>query len=53
MFYYISGKLALANPSMAVIDAGGIGYKLTISEHTYKSLPARQTQSSPEVKLYT
>ena len=53
MFYYISGKLALANPSMAVIDAGGIGYKLTISENTYNSLPARHTQSSPEVKLYT
>lgn len=53
MFYYISGKLALANPSVAVIDAGGIGYKLTISENTYNSLPARHTQSAPEVKLYT
>jgi len=53
MFYYISGKLALANPSIAVIDAGGIGYKLTISENTYNSLPARHTQSMPDVKLYT
>lgn len=53
MFYYISGKLALANPSIAVIDAGGIGYKLTISENTYNSLPARHTQSAPDVKLYT
>ena len=53
MFYYISGKLALANPSLAVIDAGGIGYKLTISENTYNALPARHTQSEPPVKLYT
>lgn len=53
MFYYISGKLALANPALAVIDAGGIGYKLTISENTYNALPARHTQTEPEVKLYT
>ena len=53
MFYYISGKLALATPALAVIDAGGIGYKLTISENTYNALPARHTQSEPPVKLYT
>ena len=53
MFYYISGKLALAVPSMAVIDSGGIGYKLTISENTYNSLPPRHTQDSPSVKLFT
>ena len=53
MFYYISGKLALAAPSMAVIDSGGIGYKLTISENTYNSLPPRHTQDSPSGKLFT
>ena len=53
MFYYISGKLAMANPSVAVIDVGGVGYKLTISEITYNSLPPRHTQDAPEVKLYT
>ncbi len=53
MFYYISGKLAYANPSCAVIDAGGIGYKLTVSENTYNSLPPRHTGEAPEVKLYT
>ncbi|MBE6646221.1 MAG: Holliday junction branch migration protein RuvA [Ruminococcaceae bacterium] len=53
MFYYISGKLAYANPSTAVIDAGGVGYKLTISENTYNSLPPRHTQNAPEAKLYT
>ena len=53
MFYYISGKLALATPSIAVIDAGGIGYKLTISENTYNSLPARHVNPNPDVKLFT
>lgn len=53
MFYYISGKLAMANPTTAVIDAGGVGYKLTISENTYNSLPPRHTVDSPVAKLYT
>lgn len=53
MFYYISGRLAMANPSVAVIDAGGVGYKLTISENTYNSLPPRHTHEAPVAKLYT
>ena len=53
MFYYISGRLAMANPSTAVIDAGGVGYKLTISENTYNSLPPRHTQDNPVAKLFT
>ena len=53
MFYYISGKLAFANPTTAVIDAGGVGYKLTISENTYNSLPARHTTENPIAKLFT
>ena len=53
MFYYISGILAYANPTTAVIDAGGVGYKLTISENTYNSLPPRHTVESPNAKLFT
>ena len=53
MFYYISGKLAMANPSVAVIDAGGVGYKMTISENTYNSLPPRHTADAPTVRLYS
>ena len=53
MFYYISGKLAMADLSTAVIDAGGVGYKLTISENTYNSLPPRHTTEAPNVRLYT
>ena len=53
MFYYISGILAYANPTTAGIDAGGVGYKLTISENTYNSLPPRHTVDAPEAKLFT
>ena len=53
MFYYISGRLAMANPTTAVIDAGGVGYKLTISENTYNSLPPRHTSDAPTAKLFT
>ncbi len=52
MFHYISGELAQATPTTAVIDVGGVGYKLTISGNTYESLPPRHTQTS-KVKLYT
>ena len=54
MFYYISGKLAHLDRSFAVVDAGGVGYKLTISQHTYDTMPPHLTVSQPpEVKLFT
>lgn len=54
MFYYISGKLAHLDPAFAVIDAGGIGYKLTISGTTHAAMPHYLTaQEAPTVKLYT
>ncbi len=34
MFYYISGKIALKTDNFAVIDAGGVGYKLYASKTT-------------------
>ena len=54
MFYYISGKLAHLDPTFAVIDAGGVGYKLTISGTTHAAMPHHlTTQEAPTVKLYT
>ena len=54
MFYYISGKLAALDPTFAVIDAGGVGYKMTISQTTYSSMPPHLTVSEPPiVKLYS
>ena len=54
MFYYISGKLAHLDPSFAVIDAHGVGYKLTISGSTHAAMPSYLTTSeAPIVKLFT
>lgn len=54
MFYYIRGKLAHLDQSFAVVDAGGVGYKLTISGSTYAALPRRSTpDETPDVKLYS
>ena len=52
MYYYVKGELVASNLNMAVVDAGGVGYKLTISENTYRSLP-RRTDKNPSVTLYT
>ena len=38
MYYYVSGTLALKNMGFAVIDAGGVGYKLTVSQNTYNCI---------------
>ena len=54
MFYYISGKLAHLESGVAVIDAGGVGYKLTISGTTYDAMPPnRSVKEPPQVLLYT
>lgn len=54
MFYYIKGPLVCATPSMAVVEASGVAYKMTISENTYRGLPPRHTvDTPPAVTLYT
>ena len=54
MFYYISGKLALLEPGFAVVDAGGVGYRLTITQTTYAAMPPhRSVQEPPIVTLYS
>lgn len=54
MYHYISGTLALLENGVAVVDAGGIGYRLTISGTTYDAMPpCRSVKEPPFVKLYT
>ena len=54
MYYYISGTLAHLENGVAVIDAGGVGYRLTISGTTYDAMPPhRSVKEPPQVKLYT
>ena len=38
MYYYIKGTLEVNEPTFAVIDACGIGYKLTVSQTTHDGL---------------
>ena len=51
MFYYLKGTLEYVAEGIAVIDCGGVGYKLTVSGTTVSALP--DAGRSPEVKLYT
>ena len=51
MFHFIRGKLALLKPGFAVLDAGGVGFKLNISDRTFSSLSS--SASDAEVRLFT
>ena len=58
MFYYINGKLATlirdGDRGIAVIDAGGVGYKFTVSGTTYDMMPPHLSVSeAPTVKLFS
>lgn len=50
MFYYLSGELAYRDLSTAVIDCGGVGYKLTVSFLTSEALLSKLGK---QVKLFT
>jgi len=50
MFYYVRGELVLAEPGTAVIDCGGVGYKLLVSDNTLGKL---SNMDKKEVMLYT
>ena len=48
MFYYIKGPLTLLKPGLAVIEAGGVGYRMTVSDRTYEAISGKN-----DAKLYT
>ena len=39
MFYYLKGALVHLENGLAVLDVGGVGYKLTVSGTTYDAMP--------------
>lgn len=49
MFYYIKGPLTYSDSNFAVVEAGGVGYRMTISHTTYDALPSQNST----VKLFT
>ncbi len=54
MFYYIKVTLAHLEAGVAVVDVGGVGYKLTVSGTTYNAMPpSRSVKEPPVVCLYT
>jgi len=52
MFHYISGALTLLTPTFAVLDAGGVGFRLTVSANTYGQISPAAARADT-VKLYT
>ena len=52
MFYYVNGMLAHKEPGFAVIDCGGVGYRLTVSQNTLAALDRASARES-KVKLFT
>ena len=52
MFYSVHGMLAHKEPGFAVIDCGGVGYRLTVSQNTLAALDRAAVRES-KVKLFT
>lgn len=50
MFYYLRGTLAVLRQGFAVLDCGGVGFRLAISASTFASLSA---SLGKETTLYT
>ena len=49
MFYYIKGELVYTDPTTAVIDCNGVGYKMSVSKNTL----AKLTKRGEKVCLFT
>ena len=47
MIYYVSGKVSILEPNLAVIDCGGVGYGCHVTSYTSASLKLGQ-----ETRLY-
>ncbi len=48
MFYYIEGKIVFCEPGTAVIDVGGVAYKMTVSYNTFAAMAGKD-----KARLYT
>lgn len=50
MYYYLRGTLTVLQPDFAVLDCGGVGYRLAIPASTFSSLSSKLQK---EALLYT
>ncbi|MGK7392988.1 MAG: Holliday junction branch migration protein RuvA [Candidatus Cyclobacteriaceae bacterium M3_2C_046] len=48
MYAYISGKIGLLEPALAVLEVSGLGYEIRISLNTFSAI-----KSASQAKLYT
>lgn len=53
MFYYIKGKLVLNEDSLAVIDANGVAYAMTVSANTQAAISSKSFNGDTEITLFT
>ena len=54
MLYYIRGELVVLESGCAVIDVGGVAYKMSISQNSYDALPKIAFKQEPvQATLYT
>ena len=53
MFYYIKGKLVLNEDSLAVIDANGVAYAMTVSANTQAAISSKSCNGETEITLFT
>lgn len=52
MLYSITGRLVLVEPTFAVVEAGGVGYRCTTTTYTLSQLPQRGGQVTLFTHLY-
>lgn len=53
MFYHIAGDYVYREENFAVVDCGGVGYRLTVSGNTSDALGNPLPDGGKRVKLYT
>src|SRR5690606_40224261 len=53
MIAYIQGELNFLGPTYVVIEAGGLGYHIHISLHTYSELVNARKEPGAHVRLFT
>lgn len=51
MFYYLAGDIAVLEPGIAVLDVGGVGYELAVSDQTMRKL--QEVGKGKRTRVYT
>jgi len=52
LYEYIRGEIVAKSPTHVILDAGGIGYRMSISANAYEKLPPRGQSATVLVHLH-